>query len=59
MGAYLVFNQENVSVKCYAYFPNGNKKAILVHILNDSTCPCKYEELPNHYIDGKNIYKKL
>ena len=43
----------------YLYYSTGVKKAVLVHIIRDGVCPCKYEELLHHFSDGKKIYKRL
>lgn len=54
----LIFNQEGKEPQ-YLYYPNGNKKAVLVHILGSGDCPRCYEELENHHSDGIRIYKKI
>jgi hypothetical protein len=55
----LKYNQENVEPKQYLYYPNGDKKAVLVHILKEGDCPKCYEEKENHFTDGVKVYKRI
>lgn len=57
--AHKVGNQENKIKKQYAYYPNGNKKAVVIHILDAGECPCKWEDNPQNYSDGNKIYRRL
>lgn len=41
------------------YYPNGKKKAVLVHVLRDGECPCKWEDKLHHFTDGKKVYKRV
>lgn len=43
----------------YLYYPNGEKKAVLVHILQNSECPCNWEKDGNHFTDKNKVYKRL
>jgi hypothetical protein len=43
----------------YLFFPNGEKKAVLVHILRNGECPKKWERLPNHFTDKREVYKRI
>lgn len=45
--------------KTHLYFPNGQLKAELVHILRDGECPCKWEKISGHFTDGRGVYKKI
>lgn len=52
-------NQEGIEPKQYSYYSTGLKKGELIHILGESECPCSFDDQPNIYIDGKNVYKIL
>ena len=43
----------------YLYYPNGEKKAVLIHILQDGECPCNWEKDGNNFTDGRKVYKRL
>ena len=55
----LIGNQEHLEKRQYTYDKEGNKKAILVHILGRNDCPRCWEKQSNHYTDGSKVYKKL
>ncbi len=51
-------NQEDKPAQ-YLYYPNGKKKALLVHILGTNDCPQCWERELNHYTDGNKVYKRI
>ena len=59
MSKKLIFNQENIDLKQYLYYPNGDKKAVLVHILKDGDCPACYEKEDNLFTDRNKVYQRI
>lgn len=55
----LVYNQENVFPKQYQYYPSGQEKAVLVHILSKGECSKCYEEDRMNYTDGNKVWQRI
>lgn len=57
----LIGNQEHLpeNKKQFLYHKNGNKKAVLVHILGKGDCPRCWQKKENHFTDNVNVYKIL
>lgn len=59
MAKKLKFNQENVEPKQYLYYPNGDKKAVLVHILKNGDCSACYEKDSRLFTDKNKVYQRI
>ena len=55
----LIGNREHTEPKKYRFDKIGRQKAVLVHVLGRGDCPRCWQELENHYTDGREVWKKL
>lgn len=54
----LVGNQEDKEPQ-YIYYPNGEKKAQLIHLLGRGDCPSCWEKQKHVFTDGIKVYKRI
>lgn len=59
MARELVFNQKDIEPKQYLYYPGGQTKAVLVHVLKNGDCSACYEKEDNLFTDGKKVYQRI
>jgi len=52
-------NQEHLEKKEYLYYPNGQEKAVVIHILSNGECAKCWEEDGNNFTDGNKVYKRI